>query len=157
MTYHIEWQNHDNYPVNTRRIRAAAETVLTAHSMQEDSTLTVVITDNQAVRELNLHHRDIDAGTDILSFPADAPPIKIPGEAPYLGDLIIAYPYALQQAQHEKIAVDDSFVLLVIHGVLHLLGYDHDTDENRTNMWNRQETMLRKMGVSPGIVPILED
>lgn len=118
--------------------------------------MTIVITANETAQELNLRHRAIDAPTDVLSFPADAPPIEIPDEAPYLGDLVIAYPYALQQAQREKIDVDDSFVLLVIHGTLHLLGYDHDTNDNRANMWSMQETMLKKMGIAPDIVPALE-
>ena len=156
MPYYVELQNKGNYPLSAQRITAAAETVLCAHSRQDGSALTIVVTTNEAVQELNLRHRAIDAPTDVLSFPADAPPIEIPDEAPYLGDLVIAYPYALQQAQQAKIDVDDSFILLVVHGTLHLLGYDHDGAEKRAEMWSIQADMLKKMGISPEIVPVLE-
>jgi len=75
---------------------------------------------------------------------------------PYLGDLIIAYPYALAQAQREGHDAMQSFSLLVVHGTLHLLGYDHDTLENRAEMWAAQETALMALGISTAIVPSLE-
>jgi probable rRNA maturation factor len=114
--------------------------------------MTIVITDDDAAADLNLRYRGIDAPTDVLSFPMDS----MPGDAPYLGDLVIAYPYAAAQAEREKHALDDSLVLLVVHGTLHLIGYDHDTSERRAEMWAAQESSLQALGVSMEIVPALE-
>ena len=157
MTYSVDIQNDANYPVDAQQLRLGVEGVLMARGAIVGSSLTIVITDNAAVQALNQQFRGIDAPTDVLSFPADAPPITLPDTPPYLGDLIIAHPYALAQAQRERHNVNDSFVLLVVHGTLHLLGYDHDTPERRAEMWAEQEAALKKLGVSPEIVPVLEN
>lgn len=158
MTFQVDVQNQGEpaYEVDDVRLQTAVETVLGQHDVHADSSLTIVISDNEFVRSLNQQYRGVDSHTDILSFPADAPPVEIEGEPPYLGDLIIAYPYALAQALREGHTVSDSFALLVIHGTLHLLGYDHDTAENKADMWASQETALRTMGIATDIVPALE-
>jgi probable rRNA maturation factor len=156
VTFNVEIQNEGQYPVDAARLAATAETVLAQHQRATDSTFTIVITSNEQVVALNQQYRGIDASTDVLSFPADAPPVEIPGEPPYLGDLIIAYPYAAEQAEREKHPLADSLALLVVHGTLHLLGYDHDTPENRAAMWKAQETALLALGIAPDIVPALE-
>ena len=156
MTYEIEIQNECEYGISVDRLRQAAETVLSRHAVDPATSMTIVIASNKAVANLNRQFRDVDAPTDVLSFPADAPPVDIPGEPPYLGDLVIAYPYALEQARREGHDPDDSFALLVVHGSLHLLGYDHDTPERRTQMWAAQEEALVALGISPEIVPQFE-
>ncbi len=156
MTFHVEIQNEREYSIDASRLVTAVEIVLTQQSAQPESTLTVVITDNDAVADLNRQYRGVDAPTDVLSFPADEPPVEIPDEPPYLGDLIIAYPYAASQAEREKHPMNDSLSLLVIHGTLHLLGYDHDTPEHRAAMWKVQESALRALGILLDIVPALE-
>jgi probable rRNA maturation factor len=115
-----------------------------------------VLTDDDHVRELNQQFRGIDSATDVLSFPADTPPVAIEGEPPYLGDLVIAYPYASTQAAADNHTVMDSLCLLVVHGTLHLLGYDHDTSESRAEMWAAQEAALRALHIPLDIVPALE-
>jgi probable rRNA maturation factor len=155
MTFNIEIQNEDDYPVNVQRLQKAVVTVLSNHKVEHAASLTIVITTNEAVTELNHQYRGVNAPTDILSFPADALPEEIQ-EAPYLGDLVIAYPYAAAQAQNEKHNLDDSLDLLVIHGTLHLLGYDHDTQENRAEMWAVQNDILTALGIPTDIVPALE-
>jgi probable rRNA maturation factor len=105
---------------------------------------------------VNRQFRGIDAPTDVLSFPADEPPIEIDDEPPYLGDLIIAYPYASEQAARQGHTLSDSLSLLVVHGTLHLLGYDHDTPEHRAEMWAAQDAALTALGISTAIVPALE-
>ncbi len=153
----IDIQNEANYPVVNESLIRAIATVLTAHDTDPEAGVSVVITDDDEVRALNKQFRDVDAPTDILSFPADEPPIPMPNdEPPYLGDLIIAYPYA--KAQAEKVGQDiaDNLSLLVVHGALHLLGYDHDTPENKAEMWAKQADALRLLGISESIVPPLE-
>jgi probable rRNA maturation factor len=91
----------------------------------------------------------VDAPTDVLSFPADQP--LIPDEEdpePYLGDLVLALPYIQRQAQSEAHSLDDELILAVIHGTLHLLGYDHDSAENQAEMWAVQSEALQTLGVA---------
>lgn len=153
----VDIQNEADFPLDPARLRQAAQAVLAAHDIPADSQMTVVITDDDAITRLNRDYRGIDAPTDVLSFPADAMPAEIDAGPPYLGDLVIAYPYALAQAQREGHAPGDSFALLVVHGTLHLLGYDHDTPENRAEMWQAQEDALLALGISSAIVPAITD
>jgi probable rRNA maturation factor len=157
MPFQIDIQNDDGYAIDERRLKAGSEAVLAAHDVHPDTSLSVVIASDDFVRGLNQQYRGIDAPTDVLSFPADAPPIEVEDEPPYLGDLIIAYPYALAQAAREGHGLDDSLTLLVVHGTLHLLGYDHDTDEHRAEMWAAQADALKALGISTDIVPALEN
>ena len=156
MTFTIDIQNDANYLIDAARLQAASKQVLSQHDVDPETTLSVVFVDNAYIQGVNLQFRGIDAPTDVLSFPADEPPVEIEDEPPYLGDLIIAYPYASEQAAREGHTLDDSLSLLVIHGTLHLLGYDHDTPENRAEMWSAQDAALTALGISTAIVPALE-
>lgn len=157
MNFAVEIQNNHNYPVDEVHLAAAAKMVLSLHTVSSDSTLSIVIATDDFVQSLNSQFRGIDAPTDVLSFPADPLPIDIEGEPPYLGDLVIAFPYAAVQAKHAGHALNDSLALLVVHGTLHLLGYDHDTSVNRAAMWASQEAALRALAIPLEIVPSLEE
>jgi len=112
------------------------------------SELSIVIATDEFVRELNAQHRKIDKTTDILSFPADPLPPEIEDqEAPYLGDLVIAYHYSLGQAAAHQHRPQDEFTLLVVHGLLHLIGYNHDTPESQAKMWEQQAAILHQLKV----------
>ena len=156
MTFTIDIQNDSNYVIDSARLQSAAQQVLTQHDVDPDTTLSVVFVDNAYIQNVNRQFRGFDSPTDVLSFPADEPPVEIDGEPPYLGDLIIAYPYASEQAAREDHALNDSLSLLVVHGTLHLLGYDHDTPDNRAEMWAAQDAALTALGISTTIVPALE-
>jgi probable rRNA maturation factor len=157
MSFVIEVQNEAHFTLDAARLQQAAQTVLAQHAVEVDTTLTIVITSDDAVRVLNKQHRKIDAPTDVLSFPADPlPPEFADDEAPYLGDLVIAFPYASAQADRENHDLGDSLCLLVAHGTLHLLGYDHDTPKNRAKMWAAQAKALQALGIDEAIVPTLE-
>jgi probable rRNA maturation factor len=159
----INLQNEQNFQVDSARLQAAAQAVIERHEIDQASSLSIVISTNEAVHALNLQHRSVDAPTDVLSFPADPLPAELleemedeGAEPPYLGDLVIAYPYASQQAASLKHNLNDSLALLVVHGTLHLLGYDHDTPENRAEMWEEQAAVLELLGIDTSIVPSLE-
>ena len=156
MSYEIDIQNEDGYAIDEPRLRDAAIAALKQHDVADATVLSIVITTDGAVADLNRQFRGVESPTDILSFPAPEPPVQIPDEPPYLGDLIIAYPYAAAQAACEGHALNDSLALLVVHGCLHLLGYDHVDGESKARMWAAQEAILRDIGVPLDIVPALE-
>ncbi|MCL4251468.1 MAG: rRNA maturation RNase YbeY [Anaerolineae bacterium] len=157
MAHEIEVLNEAGFTLDADLLCAAATCVLNQEHVTADSAMTIVISDDAHVASLNKQYRGIGAATDILSFPADAPPIAIPDELPYLGDLIIAYPYASAQAAREGHVLSQSLALLVVHGTLHLLGYDHDSPEQRASMWQAQATALATLGIPLDYVPTLEN
>jgi probable rRNA maturation factor len=125
------------------RLRRVAERVL--RSERAPGQLTVVITDNVGIQELSRDFMGIDEPTDVLSFSAQdaaGPFVVAPEASGYLGDVIIAYPYAEAQAKEIGHPVAEEIDLLVAHGILHLLGYDHVTDDERATMWARQDEIL---------------
>ena len=130
----------------TQRVIETVCHVLLEHEVEAGTALTIVLTADEHVRRLNAQFRGVDAPTDVLSFPADPPPVEIDDEPPYLGDLIIACPYTIRQAEEAGHALADEFVLLTIHGTLHLLGYDHDSAEHQDAMWAEQSRALAYAG-----------
>jgi probable rRNA maturation factor len=156
MKHEIDVQNDQGYPIDEARFVAAALRVLELEAVDVASALTIVLMDDLEIAALNLQFRGVNTPTDVLSFPADAPPVSLPDEPDYLGDLIIAFPYASAQAAREGHGLSDMLTLLVVHGTLHLLGYDHDTEERREEMWAAQAQVLTALGVPVGIVPQLE-
>ena len=111
--------------------------------------LGLVIGDDAEIQDLNRQYRGIDAPTDVLSFAmtesgSDHPFVLPAGMPLYLGDVIVSYPRAIEQARAAGHSVAEELDLLIVHGVLHLLGYDHDTNDRKKAMWNRQETIIGK-------------
>jgi len=111
--------------------------------------LAVVVTDDEALRELNRRYRGVDAPTDVLAFPDETrgPFVGAPGLPRYLGDVIISFPRAEAQAAEAGHDVQAELQLLVVHGVLHLLGYDDAVEEQRAQMWAAQAEILQALGV----------
>ncbi|CAN5413688.1 rRNA maturation RNase YbeY [soil metagenome] len=124
---------------------------------KSSAALTIAITDDAYIQQLNQEYRDVDTPTDVLSFPNQStdstseatlalPPELVAELENYLGDLVIAYPYTVAQAAHYQNSVPAEFRLLAVHGVLHLLGYDHATPEEEAAMWAAQEAALATFG-----------
>jgi probable rRNA maturation factor len=151
----INVQNEQDYPLDAAQLLWAAETVLRQHD--QPGALSIVVTDNTTVQGMNRQFRGIDAPTDVLSFPADFPLVDEEDDVPYLGDLVIAYPYAQHQAEREGHDLQLSLMLLVVHGTLHLLDYDHDTPARRAEMWAAQDRALDVLHIPLSVVPALED
>ncbi len=106
---------------------------------------TLVVTDDEAVRALNRQYRSLDEPTDVLSFPAQDPApgfVTAPGAGAYLGDVIIALPFARQQAAGLGQPLQDELRMLAVHGTLHLLGYDHAEPDEEARMWALQNAIL---------------
>ena len=130
-------------------MQKAAEETLGQAGVSPEAELSLVLSNDDRLRELNRAYLDIDAPTDVLSFPFDE---TIPdSSALYLGDVIISFQRAAAQAQAANHSLKDELELLVVHGVLHLLGYDHAEPDEKQAMWSAQAEILRKLGsnVSP--------
>ena len=135
------------------RMEQAVTRVLDEHDVALGTGLSIVVTDDVEVQRMNREFRAVDAPTDVLSFPSD--PMPVPEIEPYLGDLILGLPYIQRQAAAEGHSMSDELVLAVIHGTLHLLGYDHDTAQHQASMWGVQDRLLRALGVAI-TVPLFE-
>ncbi|MCL7453871.1 MAG: rRNA maturation RNase YbeY [Anaerolineae bacterium] len=134
--------------VSEDRLRRVAETVLRYE--EEPGDVTVVITDDEGIQELNRDFLGIDEPTDVLSFGTEkesGPFVASPETIKYLGDVIVSYPRAEEQAGEQDYPVQRELDLLVVHGVLHLLGYDHAEEEEKVHMWTRQDDILTKLWV----------
>ena len=117
------------------------------------SELTIVLTDDSKVHELNRDYLGIDSPTDVLSFPASETDPET--GARYIGDIIISLPYAARSAEKAGHPLESEVQLLVVHGVLHLLGHDHVRPRERTKMWKAQAEILETLGL--GDIKIREE
>lgn len=151
MSSAISLQNIQRYPVDEAGLRQAAATVLKLQRADAQAQLTIVITDNATLRRLNLTYRQERGETDILSFPAGPSPVA-GGDGRYLGDILIAYPYAKRVAKSSNLNLESALRMLVAHGVLHLLGYDHDSEAAKEAMWRAQAAALDSIGIDASIV-----
>jgi probable rRNA maturation factor len=132
--------------VQVQLLEDAAVSVLAYENIPSTSEITVVLDDDAHIQNLNLQFLGIDGPTDVLSFPSDE--IDPETENRYLGDIIISYPRAVAQAQAAGHSVESELQLLVVHGTLHLLGYDHAEENEKRNMWEVQRNILTTLGVT---------
>jgi probable rRNA maturation factor len=138
--------------VPAERLRAVALAVLRAEDRigAGPSELTLVITDDDGIQALNRDFLGKDAPTDVLAFAAledSGPFVAAPEAGGYLGDVIVSYPRAVAQAREHGHSPEQELNLLVVHGILHLLGYDHADDEGKAVMWARQDAILAGLSV----------
>jgi probable rRNA maturation factor len=131
---------------DTALLERAARLTLSLESAPADADMTIVLTDDAQLHELNLKYLGVDAPTDVLSFPADESDPET--GAPYLGDILISIPRATQQARAAGHPVEDEVQLLVAHGTLHLLGHDHAEAEEKARMWKAQAEVMSSLGLS---------
>ena len=132
--------------LSAAKYQAAAKATL--HHEGRSGLLTLVITDDKSIQDLNRHFLGRDAPTDVLAFAAQeeaGPFVASPEAKEYLGDVIVSYPRAQEQAEQLGHPEEKEMNLLIVHGILHLLGYDHATPEEKAIMWSRQEAILQKL------------
>ena len=111
----IELDNRTTLNVNKELLNTIAKTLT-------DKEIELIITDKQEIQEINKEHRGIDTPTDVLSFPYEEMPMSP------LGSIVISAPHVLELSKELRHTSDDELALLFIHGILHLLGYDHEVD-----------------------------
>ena len=137
----------EDIPVSCIKLRAIADRILADYEFPEGyPSFTVLFVTPEEIRRLNRTFRSVDAVTDVLSFESGGE--KDPRtKRPYLGDIAVCLDRAAEQAKLSGHKTEDEVCLLVIHGLLHLLGYDHDTDEKKAIMWEEQNLYLDVCGV----------
>jgi probable rRNA maturation factor len=129
------------------RLVALARTIVSRELSSGSYTLSLHLVSDAAIRTLNASHRQNDAATDVLSFPLYEPDFVLPpGQPIALGDVVVSYPRAAAQASEYGHSVERELAYLVAHGVLHVLGYDHEEEKDRRVMRQREEEALTPLG-----------
>jgi probable rRNA maturation factor len=131
-------------------IRSAVEATLETAPARRDGAVTVVLTDDDEAAALNLQHRGKAGATNVLSFPAPKLPGLPPGEPPPLGDIVLAAGVVRREAAEQGISLDQHLRHLVVHGTLHLLGHDHDTEEKAEKMAALEAMLLKQLDIGSG-------
>lgn len=139
------WQSEHSLRMLVDRVLEA-----TLHGLEfddVDSELSLVFTDDANIRTINAKWRHIDKATNVLSFPAfPMQPGQRPG--PILGDIVIARETVQREAQEENKSFDDHLNHLIVHGLLHLTGYDHQNDDEAEQMESLERKILASLGIS---------
>lgn len=165
MTIALEWldEREEGAEPPAERWIPLLERLLALAAEEEgvrDGVVSLTFTDDEGIRELNRKFRGVDKPTDVLSFPMreagpDEPPIIRDEDDPEaaeidepIGDIVISLPRALAQAAEYGHSPEREIGFLFVHGFLHLLGYDHDTAERERDMFERQERVLAKAGLT---------
>jgi probable rRNA maturation factor len=132
--------------------------------LRASGIVTIALVGDGAIRRLNRQFRGVDRATDVLSFPGDGPQapgrrprrrVALPGPeaggpGPVLGDIAIATGVARRQARRQRHSLQTELRVLALHGVLHLLGYDHEADRGR--MQRVEERLRRRAGLPSGLI-----
>ena len=139
-------------------IDAAALEVLAAYVLQGEGVagpveVTIWITSEDELHRLNQTYRNVDSSTDVLSFGMgdgedELPFVSAPDQPRYLGDLAVSYPHAARQAAEYGHSLQRELSYLVTHGLLHLLGYDHEEPTEAQVMRGREEALLGALGIT---------
>ncbi len=153
----VRRQAKSTIALRSERVRAIAERMLEALDRSADE-LSILITDDVFIRTLNGTHRGKDRATDVLAFPLDETPKPRPRRGrsmaarsrtpSLLGDVVISVDTAARQARRRRHSLLDEVRFLLAHGILHLLGYDHQTDRDEAEMNALTRALVDKTGPS---------
>ena len=130
--------NRSGRRVSGVRLRHAVRTVFAQHGAR-NGEVSILLTGDDEIADLNRRFRNLDEPTDVLTFPSDSPLV--------LGDVAISLPYAERQAQARGIPLEDELVFLTVHGALHLLGFDDETEQDKRVMMVEMARAVEAMGL----------
>lgn len=129
-----------------KALAALCDTLCPAGCAGEAWACALVLTTNPAIRDMNRTYRGFDKPTNVLSFENDDP-FAEPGEPPYLGDIAMAVDVIVQEAEDQQKPLPHHFTHMAIHGLLHLMGFDHMTDADAVVMENLEIRILSKLDI----------
>jgi probable rRNA maturation factor len=124
----------------------SAQQVITFTGTDAHCEATIVLTTDDEIHMLNKQFLNHDRPTDVLAFPADETDPDT--DQTYLGDVIISYESAHTQAKKNNHTVKEELQLLVVHGMLHLLGFNHSEEQEKATMWDLQAKILTGLGIT---------
>lgn len=164
MTFHIENEARETLDFNYEELlKRVMEECLDYEDCPYEAEISLLLTDNEEIREINKEFRNIDSATDVLSFPAIE--YQAPGDFSdleeaveeyfhpetgelILGDIVISVEQAIKQAEEYGHSLVREMAFLTAHSMLHLMGYDHMEEEERSIMEAKQEEILDKLGIT---------
>ena len=138
----VESAQWDALPNAESVVHDAITQALAALNGRADAELAVLLTDDAAVRRLNATWRGLDKPTNVLSFPAAAAP-----DSQHLGDIAIAFETTAREAEDERKPLPHHLAHLAVHGFLHLVGYDHESDADAETMEQLERDILARLNV----------
>ncbi len=148
----VLFADEQDEPIVTDELLRLAELVLEEEGLESETGVSVVLIDETEMMQLNETHMGKEGPTDVLSFPIEvaapgAPPMRSPGGPPIeLGDVYIAPSIVRVNAEQHGATFEDELSLMVVHGLLHLLGRDHEAEEEATRMEARESELLARIG-----------
>lgn len=143
----IEAQGWKSLPKAKTTARMAAKAALTLENRKGE--VTILLTDDATMRRLNASFRGKDKPTNVLSFPAASAPPRLEGaESLFLGDVALGYETCAAEALAEGKPLRDHLSHLVVHGLLHLMGYDHEEEAQALRMEERERAVLAALGIA---------
>jgi len=134
----IDFENQTNLKINLSEIEKIAEVIT-------DKAFELIIVDNETIQQLNKEYRNIDKPTDVLSFPLDVVCENMP-----IGTIIISADKVIEKSKELGHSIEDEFKLLLIHGLLHLSGYDHEIDNGE--MREKEEEIIKKFNLPDSLI-----
>lgn len=143
MTVHLQIADQFKNLFKESQIIRSAIITLKLEGVSVESDITILVDDDQRIQTLNREYLAIDSPTDVLAFPAGFTDPDTGQEN--LGDVIISYPQAKRNAEKRGHPVESEIQLLVVHGILHLLGYDHLDQGDKEKMWSAQSQVLSQL------------
>lgn len=145
----INQQNKVNYTKELQQvINNVTKTVAKLGRLSKNTEVSILIVDNSYIQELNFIYRGLNQPTDVLSFAMnelvdEEPDFDFGGETNVLGDIIVSLEQAVAQSQEYNHSLERELGYLVAHGMLHLLGYDHETSEEQVAMRDLEEKIMQ--------------
>ena len=131
------------------KIEDIVEEVLDYEGYSDDYDISISFVDNKEIHELNKQFRGVDRATDVLTFPMLSDEFEdVEYEEMSLGDIVVSLERALEQSIEYGHSFEREVCFLVCHSMFHLLGYDHDTDENTREMREKEEAVLTKLNIT---------
>ncbi len=139
----IDLENQTDLPVDIDALEEIAQSLTTRE-------IELILTDNASIRELNQEYREKDKPTDVLSFPMDAPFTEQSIFGMPLGSIVISADFVKEKAKELGHTVQDELSLLFIHGMLHLLGFDHESDHGE--MREREKEIIEQFHLPSSLI-----
>ena len=138
----------DGFPVEGDWLKRVAQTALDREA-STPWTLSVRLTTDEEVKALNRTYSGLDEPTDVLSFGLDTPDFTLPpGMAGNFGEVVIGYSYVVRQAEESAQSTASELAHVLVHGILHLLGYDHESATDEVVMRGKEDSILAAIGLT---------